>query len=385
MRKNSFLSILFIILLLSLLIGCVEKDSEPDTGIGKPPAPSDTSTIFYRAMDLSFQPEFETDQVEYFNENADPVDMLPYMKNSGVNLVRLRLWHTPAYGHCGLEEVLSYAQRVKQAGMDILLDIHFSDTWADPGNQSLPAVWQGLSFDVLSDSVRNYTKVVITSLNTRNTTPVIVQIGNEINAGFLWNLGRVGGDFNDNWANYSALTVAAINGIKTVDPNNEIDIMIHYAGFNAIEWFLGELMNHNVTFDIIGISYYSIWHGNDLSQVQNILQSIAQNFSQKIFIAETSYPWTLEWNDWTNNIWGLEEQLIPGYSATPAGQKKYLVDLKSILKNLNGNKGIGFCYWAPDWVAYKGPEASDGSIWENATVFDFESKALPVMDVFSPD
>lgn len=385
MNRNDFHSILVFIGLVFLIISCGEKDSDADTGIGQPPTPTDTSKTFYRAMDLSFQPKIETDLVNYFDENGDQIDMLPFLKNSGVNLVRLRLWHTPIDEHSSLEEVLAYAQLVKQAGMDILLDVHFSDTWADPGNQLMPNAWEGLSIDILKDSVKNYTKMVLNKFKDQNTLPVIIQIGNETNSGFLWNLGRVGGDFNDNWTNYSALIMAAINGVKTVDTQDEVEIMIHYAGFSGIEWFMEQLQSYNVGYDIIGISYYSIWHGNDLSHMQNSLNSIAQTFIQKILIVETSYPWTLEWNDWTDNIWGLESQLIPGYDATSDGQKKYLEDLKTILRNLNGNKGIGFCYWAPDWVAYKGPEATNGSIWENATVFDFDNKALPVINVFKPD
>lgn len=377
--------LLLFVPLFFLLASCSEKESESDTGIGKPPDPSDTSSTFYRAMDLSFQPELISGGVQYQDGSGTQIDLLPFVENAGVNLIRLRLWHTPNDDHSSLEEVVSYAQQVNQAGMDILLDIHFSDTWADPGNQQVPNAWEGLEIEMLKDSIYNYSKRVMDRFKSKNTLPVIVQIGNETNSGFLWNAGRVGGAFNENWPAYAALTNSAIAGIKSVDVHNEIDILIHYAGFNGIEWFMEQFQNYNVDFDIIGISYYSIWHEQDFTQVQSELASIAQSFSQKILVVETSYPWTLEWNDWTDNIWGLESQLIPGYAATPEGQKSYLIELKSILKNLPNNKGIGFCYWAPDWVAYKGPEATDGSIWENATVFDFEYKALPAIEAFNAD
>jgi arabinogalactan endo-1,4-beta-galactosidase len=101
-------------------------------------------------------------------------------------------------------------------------------------------------------------------------------------------------------------------------------------------------------------------------------------------VVETGYPWTLGWNDWTNNIYGQEDQLFADIPATPEGQKQFMERLNASISGL-GEKGIGFCYWAPDRVAYKGPQASDGSTWENVALFDFTNKALPALDVFSEE
>ena len=378
---------LFIILPLILLLSCCNKnDSKVDTGIGKPPDPidpTDTTQTFYHGVDLSFQPQIEEYQTIYLDEDSSAIDLLPYLKSKGINLVRLRLWHTPENIHSSLEEVLAYSEKIKQAGMGILLDIHYSDTWADPGNQEVPAAWSNLSFSEIKDSVYQYTFKVLKEFKDQNTFPVIVQIGNETNSGFLWDQGKVGGDFENNWPNYIDLVNIAIKGVRDIDENDEVEVMIHWAGLNGAIWYFDHFEQANVDFDIIGLSYYSKWHGNDLGEVENQIVEISQNFTQKIMVVETAYPWTLEWNDWTNNSWGLENQLIPGYPATPEGQKMYMEELINIIGDLNQNKGLGFCYWAPDWVAYKGPEATDGSIWENAAIFDFNNKILPVIESFN--
>jgi len=267
--------------------------------------------------------------------------------------------------------------------MDLLLDIHYSDTWADPANQTLPQAWQGLSFELLKDTVYQYTKKVISTLKNQNTLPAIIQIGNETNAGFLWNQGRVGGNYDDNWPRYADLVEEAIRGINEIDENDKIQVMFHVSGHEIAYWFFNHLNAQDVDYDIIGISYYSIWHGTELNLLQSRLNNLALSFGKKILIAETAYPWTLEWNDWTNNIYGLDEQLISGYPATPDGQKEYLLKLNEIIRNIPNNKGAGWCWWAPDWVAYKGSEATDGSVWENCTWFDFDIEALPIINALN--
>lgn len=385
--KHNLCSLLFIIsLLIFTLNSCNKGDGKTDTGIGKPPDPADTTIqTYYRGVDLSFQPQIEEYQTSYFNEDSLSIDLLPFLASKGVNLVRLRLWHTPQNIHSGLEEVLDYSLRIKQAGINIHLDIHYSDTWADPGHQIIPQAWENLNFDQINDSIYQYTHDVLKLLRDQNTLPAIVQIGNETNSGFLWDYGKVGGNFDDNWPNYTTLVKSAIKAVHDIGENNDIDIMIHFAGFQGNEWFFDNLEQYNVDFDIIGLSYYSRWHGTDFDEVEDKIISFSQQFSKKIMIVETGYPWTLGWNDWTNNNWGDESQLITEFPATPEGQKSMMEALDMVIKSIDNDRGIGFCYWAPDWVAYKGPEATDGSVWENVAIFDFDHKILPVISVFSED
>ena len=115
-----------------------------------------------------------------------------------------------------------------------------------------------------------------------------------------------------------------------------------------------------------------------MNVVKNTINSLSATHNKKVIIAETAYPFTLDWNDWTNNIMGLESQLITTYPATPAGQKSYLLAIKNLVKETTN--GIGFCYWGSEWVAFRGTESTNGSSWENQALWDFNFNALPVMD-----
>lgn len=345
---------------------------------------------FITGMDLSYQSFLANYPVDFKQEDGSPVnDVFQYVKDNGVNLVRLRLFHKPDNGdevvyNSRLSEVLKLAQRVKSSGNNFLLDIHYSDTWADPNNQTVPAAWQGKPFEEVKDSVYAYTKFVLEQLQQQNTLPEIIQIGNEINSGMLWDYGKVWNEFDDNWGNLVALINSAQQAIGEIaqDAGKEIQTMIHIAGITDAHYFFDELIANGATFDIIGLSYYPWWHGNDLNAIEASLQNISIKYNKSIVIAETMYPFTLDWNDWTNNVMGSEDQLVDGFAASPQGQKEFYEALTTILKNLPNGTGKGFIWWAPDYVAFNGNQSNDGSAFENLCTFDFENKALPVMGVF---
>ena len=149
-----------------------------------------SSGYFIRGVDLSFTPQIE-DLCGKYTLNGVQKDVLDIFKENGANYVRLRLWHTPANGYCGLASTLAYAARVKAKGFRLLIDFHYSDWWADPGKQNKPAAWATLSFADLKDSVYAYTRNVIEALKNQNTLPDMVQIGNEITGGMLWPDGKI--------------------------------------------------------------------------------------------------------------------------------------------------------------------------------------------------
>ena len=353
-----------------------KKEIPPSTVI---PPPQNTSKTFYRGADLSFLPEIEQAGTVFYN-GGTAASVLDILKNNGCNLVRVRLWHHPLNEHSGLDEVLDFCKRIHDRGMQILLDFHYSDTWADPAHQSTPSSWASADFTGLQDSVYNYTQRVINLLIAQNTLPAIVQIGNEINNGFLWNTGKVSSNTDPNWINFVTLLNKAIAAVKSVDANNQISIMLHYAGIDGAIYFF-RTIQHNVAFDMIGISYYPWWHGKDLNTVQQQLNSLT-SLNKKIMIVETAYPFTLQWKDQTQNVVGTSEELINGYDATPDGQLAYLIKLRTIISSVSNNLGIGFCYWAPDWVAFKVATSTDGSSWENLALFDFSNNALPALQAY---
>jgi arabinogalactan endo-1,4-beta-galactosidase len=293
--------------------------------------------------------------------------MLTTLKNAGVNTIRLRIWNNPSDEHSGLEEVKLFSNEIKKMGLKVWLTINYSDTWADPGAQAKPMAWNNLSFALLKDSVYNFTTKIATEIK-----PDYVQIGNEINNGFLWPDG--------NFSNANQLFDLLNEGVKSIRLNLPFTkIIIHYAGFEKADYFYSKLVN--LDYDIIGLSYYPLWHGKSLDTLQAQLQALSLKYNKNILIAETSYPFTFGWNDWTNNIIGDSSQILYEYAATANGQKEYLDKIKTIVLNIP--KGIGFAYWGAEFIAFKGNEAKNGSSWENQALWDFDNKALPAMNVFN--
>ncbi len=337
---------------------------------------------FIKGVDLSVLSEIENNG-GIFKENGNPKDALQIFKDHGINFIRLRLWHTPSGGYNNLEKTLSMASRIKSFGFKFLLDFHYSDTWADPGHQTKPAAWDNLSFQILKDSVYQYTRNVITALKDQNTLPDIVQIGNEITCGMLWNDGCVCDQFNTplQWAQLVELINQGISGVnESIGPSDTVKIMIHIdrgGDNNSSKWFYDHLITQNAEFDIIGLSYYPWWQGT-LNDLEFNLDDLAQRYDKEIIIVETAYPWTLDWYDNTQNIVGEPGQLLSGYPATVEGQTNFLRDLINIVQNTTGNQGMGLFYWAPEWISV----LSLGSPWENVTLFDFSGELLSSISVF---
>lgn len=360
-----------------VLVSCSKKDDNTNS-------PMVTET-FYKGMDLSFQSELEDYNVPYKDANGNAVELLDFVKSKGTNLIRLKLWHTPQDGQNSLEDVKSYAQRIKTKEMNFLLDFHYSDFWADPGTQTPPAAWQNLEIEDLKAAIYNYTKNVVQQLKAQNTLPEIIQIGNETDSGFLWDYGKVWNEFNDNWVNYADLVTEAIRAVREVDTEGKVKIMLHHSSVENSIYFFNELQTYNLDFDIIGLSYYPQFQTKDLDVVASKLNTLATTFDKEILMVEVAYPFTLQWNDNLTNYIGSINQTIPEFAPTPQGQKAYLEWLINTIKNIPRNKGIGFCYWAPDWVAFNGNEttSTNGTSWENQCVFDFNLKALPILDAFN--
>ena len=356
---NHSMSVLFIVLA-GVSFSCDPVASEP----------------FISGVDIS-----ALEQVEagggIFSDGGIAGDAIDIFRKHGVNHVRLRLWHSPSGMSGSLDSVLRLAGRARDAEMGLLLNIHYSDNWADPGKQYRPAVWEGLSFEELIDSVRIYTASVVSALATAGAVPEIVQIGNEISCGMLWNDGKVCGtlDRDARWRNLAALINAGIAGIRDGAGDGPLPrIMIHYddGGDNGkCRWFFDRLTGAGVEFDIIGLSYYPWWHGT-LDDLDANIDDLAARYGKEIIVVETAYPWTLGWFDGEHNIVGLENQLHDGYTATVDGQRRFIESVIRVVEDTEGGRGTGVFYWAPEWIA--APDSP--SPWENMTLFDFSGNAL---------
>ena len=319
-------------------------------------------------LDLSTYPEIRQDGGLYNNNEGKEINLPEFLHKKGINTVRLKLWHSPSNQHASLAEVSTFSSELKEHGFKIWLDFHYSDSWADPANQIIPQEWSTCDYETLSDSIYNYTYNVISVIN-----PDLVQIGNEINNGFLHPIGH----YNE-MEKFKSLIDTACKAVRNY--NNQIEIMLHYAGHEGSIHFFNHFQF--VDYDLIGLSYYPKWHGKSLDSLDITMNSLHETYGKGIVIAETAYPFTLGWNDQTHNVIGLEEQLIlPDFPATAQGQNDFIEEIKRITTNQqNGN--YGFCYWGGEMIAWKGNQSLDGSSWENLALFDFQSKALPVIDAF---
>ena len=333
------------------------------------------SNEFMKGVDLSMLKQVE-DNAGLFYDNGNQIDPIQEFNSKGINTVRLKIWHNPLLNYNDLESVLEIAERVKNAELDLLLDFHYSDTWADPSNQNKPAAWENLNFETLCDSIEEYSRYVITKLKNQNTLPKYVQIGNETDCGFLWPDGYVCGESNNNiqWNKLRDLFMHAIEGVNAaLDHEDSLKIISHVS--SGGNWFFGNLLEEDIPIDILAISYYPMWHGTFADLNQNI-NMLATQFGKPVLVVETAYPFTLSWNDNTNNILGLETQLLDGYEASEEGQFSFLYDLISLVHD--NDFGYGICYWAPDWIS----TSQFGSPWENQALFDFDGQLLDAVSVF---
>ncbi|QEC44023.1 glycoside hydrolase family 53 protein [Pseudobacter ginsenosidimutans] len=299
----------------------------------------------------------------------------PYLlfRQYGCNSVRLRLFHNPAApggysadGYCGLEDVVRSIRRAKDLGMAVNLDFHYSDTWADPGVQKIPAAWAGKSISVLKDSVYNYTIGVLEHLKALNLTPEMVQIGNEIQPGMLLPEGKITN--ND----FSSLAVLLNSGIKAVRDFSEQStikplIILHPASAQVQQWWFNGITAAGVTdFDIIGISYYEEFTTVKLEPLKALIAQLKSTFNKKVLIVETNYQWT---NASQDGVVYHEQTVLNGFEVSAAGQLAYH---KALTQAVIDGGGMGVMVWEPAWI-------SNAQNWgqELIAFFDFTGKALP--------
>ena len=310
--------------------------------------------------------ELERGGAVYTSQNLAG-DALRILQANGLNSIRLRLFHTPTERRDGLPHVLELARRGHNLNLQIILNLHYSDTWADPGTQQKPSAWSQLSESALRDSVYAHTYQAIQALKEQGTPPIIVQTGNEITTGMLWNTGRVGGSF-DVPAQWDKLAGLLSSAAKAVRDASSAMIMLHIdrgGDLGGAHWFFGNLAPYALDYDLIGLSYYPFWHG-PLDQFSEVVRELEGRYGKPVMLIETAYPWTLAWKDNTNNLVGLPEHVLPDYPATPDGQAAFI-------RKLWEHVSSGICYWAPEYIA----APSFGSPWENLALFNFEGEVLP--------
>lgn len=390
MRNFSFMKYALILFAIGALVNCTEDEPR---GFGtSDPDPEPEESVFYFGADLSYVNQILDKGGVYMDSG---VVESPYVtfQQYGTNLARFRVWHNPAwtqelYGDDGTQmyneanDVARAIGAAKSAGMEVLLDFHYSDDWADPGSQRVPEAWTDItSLSVLGDSVYNYTSAVLTLLDDQGLMPEYVQIGNETNCGMMYQGAPDAfppcNVCDGNWANFGQVARRAIRAVRDVSSDSEIDtkIMFHVADpVNVNWWFEGLTTTGSVTdFEVIGFSYYPLWHtGVRVNGLENAVAAMVESFNKEVMILETAYPWTLDGDDNYNNLFGGDNALT-GYPYSPQGQQDLMRDIVQAV--INGG-GSGVIYWEPAWISSDMRDRwGTGSSWENNTFYDYDGNA----------
>ncbi|MFF3064561.1 glycosyl hydrolase 53 family protein [Oerskovia sp. NPDC057915] len=352
-----------------------------------------------RGGDLSGVAKNEDFGATYASTDGTPGDPVEILADAGMNLGRLKVWVDPADGYNEITHVVESARRIEAAGMDVMIDFHYSDRWTDPGAQGTPAAWVGGTTQELAQDVYDHTHDVLVALREAGVTTDYVQVGNEINPGMMWPYGQtwdvVPGDGYDTaqWDSLAAFLSAGSRAVRDATP--EAQVILHLTNINdgigGLTWWFDEVTSRGVDFDVIGLSYYGYWHGS-LGDLQDAVGTLSERYDRDVMVVETAYPFTLEDGSpaWENVV-DTEAKLVPGYPATPAGQAAALRAVQDVVASAPGGRGLGVVYWEPAWTSVEGngwdpADPSSGNAWENQAMFDLDGRLLaPVAAELAPD
>jgi beta-galactosidase len=345
-------------------------------------ARADIPQGYYVGADLSYVNEMEDCGVQY-RDRGKPADPFTLLQARGANLVRVRLWNDAKWTrYSNLADVKKTIRRARQSGMQVLLDFHYSDDWADGEKQIVPAAWAQIADpDRLAQTLYDFTLRTLRDLDREGLMPQLVQVGNETNVELLSTLERAKQPIN--WARNAKLFNAGIRAVRDAGAQASIKprVMLHIAQPENVEpWFAAAKAAGVTDYDLIGISYYRRWSTQDLDGLEAVIRRLRRQYAADVLLVEVAYPWTLENADQSNNLLGTST-LIAGYPATPDGQRRYLIDLT---QRVISSGGVGVVYWEPAWVSSKCKTRwATGSAWDNATLFDHRGEPLPGADFFA--
>jgi len=317
-----------------------------------------------------------------FRDGGVAGDAIAVLRAKGVNGFRLRLFVDPDHSEVqvnDLDYTVRMATRIKAAGARFLLAIHYSDTWADPSHQTTPAAWAALGIDSLEARVEAYTAAVMARLSQAGALPDIVQVGNEVDAGFLWPLGQLEYDADSlaSWERFTRLLKAGIRGVRgAVGAGDSVRVLVHYsrgADFGGTRWFFDHIASAGVQYDLIGLSYYPWWHGT-LFGLETNVAATAERYGLGVMVVETTYPWRAGgWESWvTNAAW-------MAWPVSPAGQARFLRDVLDGVAKVPGGRGAGVVWWYPEAVAVTGLFVWGGG---SLSLFDASGNVLPAAGEF---
>ena len=297
-----------------------------------------TTPTFSKGGDVSWLPQMEVTGYKFYDIDGTEKDGLQLLKDRGMNTIRLRVFVNPSAhktnGHCSPAETVALAVRAKNMGMRIMIDFHYSDTWADPGHQTKPVAWASHSFADLQNDVYNHTYDVLNALKIAGVTPEWVQIGNEIPGGMLWPEGST-----SNWNQLAQLLNKGYDATKAIDSAIKVIIHIDQGNSNSrFRWFFDNIKSNNVKYDVIGMSYYPYWLNSDytvtIANLENNLKDMVSRYGKEVMVVEVGGDYTK-----VQNTYDMLGAVI------------------AAVKKVPDNKGLGVIYWEPQgeksWSGYQ--------------------------------
>ena len=313
-----------------LFLGCSKQSSPVKPNPVIPPVV--TTPFFAKGADISWVTQMEAAGKKFYDSTGTQMDCFQLMKNLGFNSIRLRAWVNPSDGWCNTGDMVAKAMRAKALGLKIMVDFHYSDIWADPGHQTIPSAWTGMSITSLDSAVYGYTQTVLKTLKQNSITPTWVQVGNETDDGMLWPTGEATANMN----NFAALVASGYNAVKSVD--STIQVIVHISnGYDNthFRWVFDGLLANNAHWDIIGMSLYpptTEWATYDAECLANINDMISR-YGRPVMICEV----------------GMDVN-------SPSICYSFLTDIISKVKSVSNNNGLGVFYWEPEcnsnWNGY---------------------------------
>ena len=335
-------------LLLAAIFTCCKKGNPGAGSILPPNPPGDTTIVkpfFAKGADVSWLTQMESDGFQFYNSGGEKTELMSLLKSLGMNSIRLRVWVNPAEGWNNSADVVAKAVRAKNLGMKVLIDFHFSDTWADPGKQTKPAAWAGQDFTTLKQSLAAHTTFVLNALKENGITPDWVQLGNETNDGMLWPDGKA----SLNMGNFAQLINAGYDAVKAVDKS--IKVIVHLSnGYDndLFRWLFDGLKSNGGKWDVIGMSLYPTaenWPTLNNQCLVNMNDMVAR-YDKEIMLCEVGMSW--------DNATACEA---------------FLKDIIAKTASVNNGKGIGVMYWEPE--AYHS--------WQGYTKGAFDNSGKPTL------
>lgn len=351
------------------------------TALALSPLPASAATQLYFGADLSYYGQM-MDCKAVYKDGGQPQDIFTIFKNHGANLIRVRLWtdgnKTP---YSNLPDVIRVIRQAHANGMQVLLDFHYSDSWADAGKQIIPAGWAGIhDTDALADTLYRYTAYILTTLDKQGLMPEMVQVGNEINPEMLMPQAEPKGQDHPrpiDWARNAKIINAGIRAVREAGAKSMVKprILLQIAQPEYVEpWFAAAEKAGVTDFDLIGISYYGhMWSTYDIPGTGEVIRRLRKTWPDKdVMLVETAFPYDVDAPGMHSNLSG--KAAMPGYPVTIEGQKKFLTDLT---KTVLAAGGDGVNYWAPDLVPNSCATRNTGS---RTSLFDPDGNVLPGID-----